>query len=445
MTNGPMGRRPFGGEPPERADSPMTQQKAEYTGRYVVLLDEQEPQSGIDALQSSVGIASVERVGGAEAEGATELLQRPDTSVLFDDLATAVVEVRPDQRHTLVTTAEAEPTIIAAEPERMVYASVITEPQRTLTGFFPTYRSDEDEVNRHTRAELAASLGPAWDEQNTTWGLQAIRANWSTLTGSAVKVAVLDTGVDTDHQDLTGCLEATASFVPGETVEDGNGHGTHCIGTVAGPVKPEHAPRYGVAGEARMLAGKVLSDRGVGTDGQILAGMAWAVSQGARVISMSLGAPVEPGELFPQTYENVALRALERGTVIVAAAGNESRRPRFVAPVGRPANCPSILAVAALGKDLATAWFSCGAINGAGGEVNIAAPGVDIFSAAPDGTYQTLSGTSMATPHTAGAIALMVQAHPEATAADLRSRLLSGAYPLPQPAADIGSGLLQAP
>ncbi|MCP9210878.1 S8 family peptidase [Streptomyces cucumeris] len=445
MTNGPMDRRPFGGEPPGWAESPLMKQNAEYTGRYVVLLDQRETQRGIDALRTSAGIASVERVRGAEAEGATEMLQRPDTSVLFDELATAVVEVPPDQRHALVTTAEAEPTIIAAEPERMVYATVITEPQRTLTGFFPTYRSDEDEVSRHTRAELAASLGPAWDEQNTTWGLQAIRANWSTLTGQAVKVAVLDTGVDTDHQDLTGCIEATASFVPGETVEDGNGHGTHCIGSVAGPVKPDHAPRYGVAGEARILAGKVLSDRGVGTDGQILAGMAWAVSQGARVVSMSLGAVVEPGELFPQTYENVALRALERGTVIVAAAGNESRRPRFVAPVGRPANCPSILAVAALGKDLATAWFSCGAINGAGGEVNIAAPGVDIFSAAPDGTYQTLNGTSMATPHVAGALALMVQAHPEATAADLRTRLLSGAYPLPQPVADIGSGLLQAP
>ncbi|WP_432035101.1 S8 family peptidase [Streptomyces cucumeris] len=445
MTNGPMDRRPFGGEPPGWAESPSMKQNAEYTGRYVVLLDQRETQRGVDALRTSAGIASVERVRGAEAEGVTEMLQRPDTSVLFDELATAVVEVPPDQRHALVTTAEADPTIIAAEPERMVYATVITEPQRTLTGFFPTYRSDEDEVSRHTRAELAASLGPAWDEQNTTWGLQAIRANWSTLTGQAVKVAVLDTGVDTDHQDLTGCIEATASFVPGETVEDGNGHGTHCIGSVAGPVKPDHAPRYGVAGEARILAGKVLSDRGVGTDGQILAGMAWAVSQGARVVSMSLGAVVEPGELFPQTYENVALRALERGTVIVAAAGNESRRPRFVAPVGRPANCPSILAVAALGKDLATAWFSCGAINGAGGEVNIAAPGVDIFSAAPDGTYQTLSGTSMATPHVAGALALMVQAHPESTAADLHTRLLSGAYPLPQPVADIGSGLLQAP
>ncbi|MFJ9033083.1 S8 family peptidase [Streptomyces sp. NPDC102274] len=444
MANGPMGSRPYG-EQPERADAHIVKQAAEYTGRYVILLNQQEPERGMDALRSSLGIASVERVRGAEAAGAAELLQRPDVSVLFDELGVAVVDVQPDQRHALVTMAETEPTIIAAEPERLVYASVITEPQRTLTGFFPTYRSDEGEVDRHTRAEMAASLGPAWDEQNTTWGLQAIRANWSTLTGRGVKIAVLDTGVDSDHPDLAGSIDETASFVPGESAEDGHGHGTHCIGTAAGPVKPEHSPRYGVAGEARILAGKVLNNRGSGSDGQILAGMAWAVSRGARVISMSLGAPVQPGELFPQTYENVARRALQRGTVIVAAAGNESERPGSVAPVGRPANCPSILSVAALGKDLATAWFSCGALNGAGGEVNIAAPGVDVFSAAPDGTYQTMSGTSMATPHAAGVIALLAQAHPDASAADLSARLLAGAYPLSQPATDIGSGLLQAP
>ncbi|MFD0498250.1 MULTISPECIES: S8 family peptidase [Streptomyces violaceusniger group] len=449
MTNGPgpvgpMGKGPNGERPQQRAGMPLGAQQTEYTGRYVVLLDQQEPDRGMEALRSSVGISSVERVRGAEP-GAAELLGRADVSVVFDELGVAVVDVQPDQRHALVTTAEAEPTIVATEPERVVYASVITEPQRTLTGFFPTYRSDDDEVSRHTRAELATSLGPAWDEQNTTWGIQGIRANWSHLTGSGVKIAVLDTGVDTDHPDLTGCVEATASFVSGASVEDGHGHGTHCVGTVAGPAKPGHAPRYGVAGEARVLVGKVLSDQGVGSDGEILAGMAWAVAQGARVVSMSLGAPVEPGELFPQTYENVARRALRRGTVIVAAAGNESRRPGFVAPVGRPANCPSILAVAALGKDLGTAFFSCGAINGAGGEVNIAAPGVDIFSAAPDGTYQTMSGTSMATPHAAGVATLLAQAHPDASAADLSTRLLSGAHPLAQPGADIGAGLLQAP
>ena len=444
MANGPMNRRAFGEQPNRPNGSPMGR-GTEYTGRYVVLLDPANPESGLNALRSSADIAPVERVRGTEAGNIPELLERPDVSVMFEELAAAVVEVRPDQRHALVTTAEAESSIIAAEPERMVYASPITTPQQAPTEFYPAFRSDEDVVARHTRAEMAAAQGPAWDEQMYTWGLQAIRVNLSSLTGRGVKVAVLDTGVDTDHPDFSGRIDATASFVPGETVEDGHGHGTHCIGTAAGPANPQQGPRYGVACEARILAGKVLSNAGSGTDGQILAGMAWAVARGARVISMSLGAPVMPGELFPQTYEMLAQRALERGTVIVAAAGNDSQRPPNIEPVGRPANCPSILAVAALDRAITPTFFSNGGINGQGGEINIAAPGWQVRSAAPGGGYQAMSGTSMATPHVAGVVALLAQANPNATAAELMAALKSGAFPMMQPVRDVGAGLLQAP
>ncbi|WP_245171263.1 S8 family peptidase [Streptomyces decoyicus] len=440
-----MDRRTFG-EHPGQPNGPGTGQGTEYTGRYVVLLDPGDEESGLNALRSSADIASVERVRGTEAANVAELLERPDVSVLFEELGAAVVEVRPEQRHALVTTAEAESSIIAAEPERMVYASPITAPQQAPTEFFPAYRSDEEVVAHHTRAEIAAAQGPATDEQKWTWGLQAIRANLSSLTGRDVKIAVLDSGVDTDHPDLAGRIEATVSFVPGETVEDGHGHGTHCIGTAAGPADPRQGPRYGVACEARILAAKVLSNAtGSGSDGQILAGMAWAVAHGARVISMSLGAQVRPGELFPQTYEKLAQRALERGTLIVAAAGNDSHRPPEIRPVSRPANCPSILAVSALDKALTPSFFSNGGINGQGGEVNIAAPGRDIHSAAPGGGYKSMSGTSMATPHVAGVLALLAQANPKASAADLKISLMSGAFPLTQPARDVGSGLLQAP
>lgn len=444
MANGPMDRRAFG-EQPDRPNGPVTGQGTEYTGRYVVLLDLSNQESGLNALRSSADIASVERVRGTDTANVAELLERPDVSVHFEELGAAVVEVRPEQRHALVTAAEAESSIIAAEPERMVYAMPITAPQQAPTEFFPAYRSDEDVVARHTNAAIAAAQGPAWDEQNWTWGLQAIRANLSSLTGRGVKVAVLDTGVDTDHPDLVGCIEETMSFVPGEAVEDGHGHGTHCIGTVAGPAHPQQGPRYGVACDARILAGKVLSNAGSGTDGQILAGIAWAVARGARVISMSLGAAVRKGELFPQTYEILAKRALERGTVIVAAAGNESNRPQDIEPVGRPANCPSILAVAALDKASTPAFFSNGGINGQGGEINIAAPGTEVRSAAPNGGYANKGGTSMATPHVAGVLALLAQANPNASAADLMASLKSGAFPLTQPVRDVGSGLLQAP
>ncbi|WP_338898060.1 S8 family serine peptidase [Streptomyces sp. TG1A-60] len=444
MANGPMDRRAFG-EQPGRPNGSASGRGTEYTGRYVVLLDPNNQESGLNALRSSADIAPVEHVRGTETAHVSEMLERPDVSVLFEELGAAVVEVRPEQRHALVTTCEAESSIIAAEPERMVYAMPITASQQAPTEFFPAYRSDEEVVTRHSQAEAAASQGPAWDEQQMTWGLQAIRANLSGLTGRDVKIAVLDTGVDTDHPDLAGRIEETASFVPGESVEDGNGHGTHCIGTAAGPANPQQGPRYGVACDARVLAVKVLSNAGSGSDGQILAGMAWAVARGARVISMSLGGRVRPGELFPQTYEKLAQRALERGTVIVAAAGNDSSRPPQIEPVSRPANCPSILAVAALDKALTPSFFSNGGINSQGGEVNIAAPGRDVRSAAPGGGHQHLSGTSMATPHVAGVLALLAQANPGASAADLKAALLSGAFPLTQPVRDIGAGLLQTP
>lgn len=442
MANGPMNRRVFGGQP-DRPDG--SGHRTEYTGRYVVLLDPSNQESGLNTMRSAADIASVERVRGTEAANVAELLERPDVSVHFEELGAAVVEVRPDQRHTLVTTAEAEPSIIAAEPERMVYATPITAPQQAPTEFFPAYRSDEDVVARHTRTEFAAAQGPGSDEQNFTWGLQAIRAHLSHLTGRGVKVAVLDTGVDITHPDLVRCVEDTMSFVVGEAVEDGHGHGTHCIGTVAGPKTPQQGPRYGVACDAQILAGKVLSNQGSGADGQILAGIAWAIARGARVISMSLGALARPGELFPQTYEILAQRALERGTVIVAAAGNDSNRPPSILPVSRPAKCPSILSVAALDKSMTPSFFSNGGINGQGGEINIAAPGRDVHSAAPGGGHQTMSGTSMATPHVAGVLALLAEANPNASGADLVASLQSGAFPLTQPVRDVGAGLLQAP
>lgn len=129
-----------------------------------------------------------------------------------------------------------------------------------------------------------------------TWGLQAIGIPQARTTGVGAKVAVLDTGVDIDHPDLAGRLAATTSFIAGEGVADGNGHGTDVLGMVGGPIQPVGGVRYGVAPDAELLAAKVINDAGTGTgdDAGILAGIEWAIEQNCHVASMWLGAAAGP-------------------------------------------------------------------------------------------------------------------------------------------------------
>jgi subtilisin len=282
--------------------------------------------------------------------------------------------------------------------------------------------------------------------------LQATKVTSNRFSGAGIKIAVLDTGFDLTHPDFVGRTITTKSFISGEEVQDLQGHGTHCIGTSCGPLTPpdfSYPRRYGVAYQAEIFIGKVLSNAGSGSDGGILAGIDWAVSNGCHVVSMSLGAPARLGETYSTIYETVAQRALSQGTLIIAAAGNESYRPNTINPVGRPANCPSIMAVGAVDKQLQMSFFSNGSINPNGGQIDIAAPGLEVYSswstkAYPMARYNTISGTSMATPHVAGIAAL----HAEATGKrglELWALLMQNAQRLPLPSVDVGIGLVQAP
>ncbi len=235
------------------------------------------------------------------------------------------------------------------------------------------------------------------------------------------------------------------SFVPGQTVQDGHGHGTHTAGTACGMLNPTVGRRYGIAYDAQLYIGKVLNDSGQGPDGGIIAGINWAVTNKCHVISMSLSSPVATGESFSPIYENLARRALAAGTLIIAAAGNESQRPSSIRPVGRPANSPSIMAVAAVDAALQIASFSNGGINPDGGGIDIAGPGVLVYSSWPMPTRNRLiSGTSMAAPHVAGIAALWSQAR-GVTAGDLWQTLTGSALRLSLQSRDVGSGLVQAP
>jgi subtilisin len=287
------------------------------------------------------------------------------------------------------------------------------------------------------------------DNSSLTWGLQAIEITASTsISGQDVRVCVLDTGVDFNHPDFrTRFAEGdTKSFIPDEpSAQDAQGHGTHVCGTVAAPAAHAAERRYGVAPRCKLLVGRVLNSQGEGYDDWILNGIDWAITQNARIISMSLGSERQVGEPYSPLYERVAERVLQErpGTIIVAAAGNESDRPNHTAPVGNPAACPSILSVAACDRDLSVAWFSCREMDGVGA-VDLTGPGVDVYSAALGGGYRRLSGTSMATPHIAGLAALWLEAYPDMSASELWDRLKAAAKALGD-AADFGAGLARPP
>ncbi|MFD3456701.1 S8 family serine peptidase [Streptomyces sp. NPDC058691] len=255
-------------------------------------------------------------------------------------------------------------------------------------------------------------------------------------TGQGVDVAVLDTGVDTEHPDLAGQIAATQDFVPGESVEDRNGHGTHVASTIAGTGAASDGKEKGVAPGARLHVGKVLSDDGYGQDSWILAGMEWAArDQHAKIISMSLGGSPTDGTDPLSTAVNTLSK--ETGALFTIAAGNAGPG-RY--SVGAPGAADAALTVGAVdGADRLADFSSRGPRAGDGAvKPDLTAPGVDILAARSQyamegsGAYQTMSGTSMATPHVAGAAALLAAEHPDWTGGQLKDALVSTAKATPQ-------------
>ncbi len=282
-------------------------------------------------------------------------------------------------------------------------------------------------------------------QQDATWGLDATGATDSPYSGAGIRIAILDTGFDFGHPDFAGREIVSESFVDGESAQDVQGHGTHVAGTALGPRQPVGAPRYGVAPEASLYVGKVLSDNGSGREGDILAGILWAIQNECQVISMSLGRRALPGDSTGD-YDRIGRMALDQGSLIIAAAGNDSaRRSGSIAPVSAPANARSILAVGAIDEEFAVADFSNGGLNPDGGEINLCAPGVRVLSSVPgDEQRRALSGTSMATPHVAGIAALIAQSDGVRGQA-LWDALARTARDVGLPARDGGAGLARAP
>jgi subtilisin family serine protease len=300
---------------------------------------------------------------------------------------------------------------------------------------------------------IHAEAAPAWPEFGNagfTWGLEAIGITPGySLTGKGVAVAVLDTGLAANHPDFQALpAEQRWNFIAdSDDVTDGNGHGTHCCGTVAGAAETSIGIRYGVAPEVKLLVGKVMDDDGTGFDSDILAGIAWAVHNGAQVISLSLGSFRPNGGAASEVYQKLAedLEIEGRKCLMIAAAGNDSERSSgFIAPVGNPAACRSFMSVAAIDRNGSVADFSCGQTDNIG-ILDISGPGVEVLSAwIGENEYAELNGTSMATPHVAGVAALFLQQNPSLTPRQLWDLLEQKAYPLGSPL-DFGRGCVQVP
>lgn len=226
------------------------------------------------------------------------------------------------------------------------------------------------------------------------WGVTRLHAPqiWSRATGKGVKVAVIDTGVDSTHPDIAPNYAGGYNAVePGTDQTDEHGHGTHVAGTVAGAANKMGV--VGVAPEASLYGVKVLDKDGGGTTDIVVGGIAWAVENGMQVVNMSLGGPSS------SALRKAVQKAYAAGVTIVAAAGNDPE-----APVSAPASYPETIAVSASTSEDGLADFST-----TGPEVDFIAPGHEIVSAWPGRKLAKLSGTSMASPHVAGLAALAVQ------------------------------------
>ncbi|TYR81497.1 S8 family peptidase [Priestia megaterium] len=273
-------------------------------------------------------------------------------------------------------------------------------------------------------------------------GVQLISAPkiWNETKGKGITVAILDTGCETAHPDLAGRIIGGRNFTSDDggnpdVYEDYNGHGTHVAGTI-GAVQ-NNAGVVGVAPEVNLLIIKVLDKDGSGQYDWIINGIHYAVEQKVDMISMSLGGP----EDVPELHEAIQ-KAVNQNILVICAAGNEGDGNESTNEFAYPGSYNEVISVGAVDLERRSSMFS-----NSNNEVDLVAPGEKIVSTYLNGTYAKLSGTSMATPHVAGAMALIKvlstnQFERELTEPELYAQLIKRTMPLEDSPKLVGNGFL---
>ncbi|ANU10085.1 alkaline serine protease [Planococcus antarcticus DSM 14505] len=277
--------------------------------------------------------------------------------------------------------------------------------------------------------------------QTTTWGYRTIKANTATslgYTGKGVKIAIIDSGINSKHPDLK-VAGGVSKVANSSAFTDGNGHGTHVAGVIG--AQNNSIGIVGVAPDSQLYSVKVLSANGIGTLEGVVAGIQWAIDQKVDIINMSLTTVNND-----QTLRDITKKAYEAGILIVAASGNE-RESGLYSDVLYPARFPSVIAVGSVSQLNKLSYFS-----NYGASQELVAPGENILSSFVDSLstsqddYAISEGTSVASPFAAGTFAQYMEAYPHLSNKQLRETVKRAATDLGAKGRDnqYGNGLIKS-
>jgi subtilisin family serine protease len=286
-------------------------------------------------------------------------------------------------------------TAFTAQVKTKAKASVLKGKILIVEGKYTDYKNNPDVLYVERNVRYHALGFRSQKVASGAWGVEKIHAPdlWAHgHKGKGIRVAVIDTGVDAAHPELQGKVETGFNALDGSANSmDDMGHGTHCSGTIAGNT-------VGIATEASIVPVKFLGADGSGTLEGAIKAIDWAAKQNVQIMSASWGGPDDS-----QALKDSIEAAISQGILFVAAAGNDGADNDKTASF--PANYPNVISVAATdSKDTLASFSNYGATL-----VLLGAPGVDIYSSTPGGSFDTWSGTSMAAPHVSGALAILLE------------------------------------